>query len=67
MTSNLINTGIQLSVCAFNTKITGNIVVLPETNAKQALKLHTSTHWACLLKDLLLKEVTYCASLLEEP
>lgn len=30
------------------------------------LKLHTSTHSACLLKDLFLKEVTCCASLLEQ-
>lgn len=28
--------------------------------------LHASSHSACLLKDLLLKEATYCASPLEE-
>lgn len=66
MTSNLINTGIQFSVCAFNPKVSGNIVVPSATDAKQTLKLHTSTHSACLLKDLFLKEVTYCASLLEK-
>lgn len=64
--SNLINTGIQFSVYAFNPKVSGNIVVPPATNTKQTLKLHTSTHSACLLKDLFLREVTCCASLLEE-
>lgn len=66
MTSNLKNTNVPFSVCAFNPKLSGNIVVPPATHAKQTLKLHRSTHSACLLKDLFLKEVTYCASLLEE-